>query len=181
MGKVIPFALMVFCAVLFMPKPGGGAPDASSGITPSAESKAAARNRPIEKAQEQQPSAGNGFADVTLNRAADGHFYADAMVNGTAIHFLVDTGATTIALTREDAQRAGLQFSNDEFTASAQTANGPAALKPVTLNRVALGPLEANQVDAAIVDKGLNISLLGQNWLRQVGTVTIQGDRMVLR
>ncbi len=127
------------------------------------------------------PKMGNGLAANELNRSPDGHFYADLMVNGAPVHFLVDTGASTVALTRQDAQKVGLQFSDGEFTSKAKTANGEVALKPVTLDRVTLGPLEATQVDAAIIDQGLDISLLGQSWLRRVGTVTIEGDRMVLR
>ena len=126
-------------------------------------------------------AAGNGFADVTLTRASDGHFYADAMINGAPIHVLIDTGATTVALTRADAQAAGVQFSSGEFTGTAQTAGGDVALKPVTLDRVGIGPVEAHQVEAVVVDSSLNVSLLGQSWLRRVGNVTIEGDKMVLR
>jgi aspartyl protease family protein len=97
------------------------------------------------------------------------------------VHFMVDTGASMVALTRDDAQRIGLQFSDGDFTGAAQTAGGQVKLKPVTLDRVTLGALEANQVEAAIVGEGLGQSLLGQSWLRQVGKVTIEGDRMVLR
>jgi aspartyl protease family protein len=126
-------------------------------------------------------AAGNGLADVTLARAPDGHFYADAIINGATIHVLVDTGATTVALTRADAQAAGLQFSAGEFTGTAQTAGGSVALKPVVLDRVGIGAVEARNVDAVVVDSALNVSLLGQSWLRRVGKVEIAGDRMVLR
>jgi aspartyl protease family protein len=143
-------------------------------------------NPPVAATVESAPAAppttvGNGFAETSLDRAPDGHFYADLMVNGTPVHFMVDTGASMVALTKEDAQRIGLQFSDGDFTGAAQTAGGQVKLKPVTLDRVTLGALEANQVEAAIVGEGLGQSLLGQSWLRQVGKVTIEGDRMVLR
>ncbi len=125
--------------------------------------------------------AGNGVADVTLRRATDGHFYADAMVNGAPVRFIVDTGATRVALTPADAQAAGLQFSNAEFTATGRGAGGDIALKPVALDRIALGPVEATQVDGVIAREGLHMSLLGQSFLSRVGTVTIKGDTMVLR
>jgi aspartyl protease family protein len=121
-----------------------------------------------------------GFAETTLTRSADGHFYADARINGTVIRVLVDTGASIVALTREDAQKIGLTFSEEEFTDSAQTANGKLALKSVTLNHVALGPVEASKVQGAIAGPGLSQSLLGQSWLQQVGEVTIKGDVMTL-
>ncbi len=124
---------------------------------------------------------GNGYAQTTLPRAPDGHFYAELRVNGTPVKFLVDTGASMVVLTREDAQRIGLRFSDGDFTGTAQTASGSVGLKPVTLDRVSLGPLEANEVDAAIVQQGLGQSLLGQSWLKRIGKVTIEGDQMVLR
>lgn len=125
--------------------------------------------------------AGNGVAEVTLKRATDGHFYADAMVNGASVRFIVDTGATRVALTPADAQAVGLQFSNGDFTATGRGAGGDIALKPVALDRIALGPVEATQVDGVIAREGLHMSLLGQSFLSRVGTVTIKGDTMVLR
>ncbi len=142
---------------------------------------------PIVIAQQSTVSApppapvGNGYAQTTLPRAADGHFYAELRVNGTPVKFLVDTGASMVALTREDAQRIGIPISEADFTGTAQTASGSVGLKPVVLDRVSLGPLEANAVDAAVVQQGLGQSLLGQSWLKRVGKVTIEGDQMVLR
>ncbi len=124
---------------------------------------------------------GNGYAETTLERSPDGHFYAEMRVNGTPITFMVDTGASVIALSREDAARLGISAVESDFTAVAQTASGTVGLKPVTLDRVALGSLEANQVEAAVVQQGLTTSLLGQSWLKRVGTVRIEGDRMMFR
>jgi aspartyl protease family protein len=124
--------------------------------------------------------AKDGAAETTLTRSSDGHFYADARINGTVIRVLVDTGASIVALTREDALKIGLIFSEKEFTDSAQTAGGKVALKSVTLDHVALGPVEASKVDAAIAGPELHQSLLGQSWLQQVGEVTIKGDVMTL-
>ena len=110
-----------------------------------------------------------------------GNGYAEMRVNGTPITFMVDTGASVIALSREDAARLGISTLESDFTGVAQTASGTVGLKPVTLDRVSLGPLEASQVDAAVVQQGLDTSLLVQSWLRQVGTVRIEGDRMIFR
>lgn len=62
----------------------------------------------VPRQAEKAPRIGNGYADVTLERAADGHFYVDAQVNGAAVRFLVDTGASSLVLTQADAQRAGI-------------------------------------------------------------------------
>ena len=119
--------------------------------------------------------------DLTLQRGPDGHFYTDAQVNGTTIRFMVDTGATSVALSRADAQRIGLSFGSSDFTETGQGAGGEIALKPVILDRVTAGTMDATHVEGVIVDGDMGVSLLGQSWLRRVGTVEISGDKMVLR
>jgi aspartyl protease family protein len=113
-----------------------------------------------------------------FRRGPDGHFYADAQVNGTTIRFLVDTGASMVVLTREDAQRAGIQLPSTR--ALAMGVGGPIEIIPVTLDRVAIGGIEARSVEAAIADE-TPVSLLGQSYLQRVGSVEIRGDTMVLR
>lgn len=123
--------------------------------------------------------AGNGYASAELRRAPDGHFYADAQVNGARVRFLIDTGASLVALTPDDARRAGVTPGSERGVAMA--AGGPVETAPVTIDRLAVGPLAAERVRAAVVSEGLPVSLLGQSFLARVGTVEIQGDRMVLR
>jgi aspartyl protease family protein len=113
-----------------------------------------------------------------LRRAPDGHFYADAQVNGTTIRFLIDTGASIVVLTRQDAQRAGIQLPSAR--ALAMGVGGPIEVIPVTLDRVAVGGIEARGVEAAIADE-TPVSLLGQSYLQHLGSVEIRGDTMVLR
>ena len=125
-----------------------------------------------------QPSASSGLAAQELVRNADGHFYADAQVNGAPTRFMVDTGATAVALTREDAQRAGLQLGPERSVA--RGVGGLVEVIPVTIDRISIGGLEARHVRAAVVDD-LDVSLLGQSFLSQVSSVEIQGDRMVMR
>ena len=122
--------------------------------------------------------AGNGFASQELVRSPDGHFYAEAQVNGARILVLVDTGASMVALTTADAQRAGIALGSER--AVAMGAGGPVEMIPVTIDRVAVGSLSANGVQGAVAE-GLSVSLLGQSFLSRVGTVEISGDRMVLR
>jgi aspartyl protease family protein len=121
---------------------------------------------------------GNGSAGRELVRSPDGHFYADAQVNGAQVHFMIDTGASMVALTRADAQRAGITLPSER--AQAMGAGGAIEVIPVTIERVAIGPLEARDVPGAIAAE-LPISLLGQSYLERVGSVEIRGDRMILR
>ena len=122
--------------------------------------------------------AGNGAARREIVRGPDGHFYLDAQVNGAQVRFLVDTGASMVALTRADAQRAGIALPSERETA--RGAGGEIEVMPVMIERIAAGPLEARDVRAAIAPE-LEVSLLGQSFLERVGTVEISGDRMVLR
>lgn len=115
-----------------------------------------------------------------LSRAQDGHFYADAMVDGRPVHFLVDTGATTIALTGDDAAALGLYWNDADLRPVAQGAGGPVYGVQVRLDTVELGGHSARGIEAMIIPKGLGISLLGQTFLSTIDPVTIEGDRMVL-
>jgi aspartyl protease family protein len=117
---------------------------------------------------------------VTLGRSFDGHFYADAQVNGATIHFLVDTGASGIALTEDDARRAGLAFDSAQAQVIGSGASGPVLGHWVELNRVELGLKSVNSTPAVVLQGG-DRSLLGQSFLSKFGSVEIHGDTMVLR
>jgi aspartyl protease family protein len=119
---------------------------------------------------------------VVLPRAPDGHFYTDAVVNGTTIRFLVDTGASTVALTRADAQQAGMFYAENDFNQVGRGAGGDVPLRSVTLGRVAVGNIEVHDVRGVVIGGSRSdISLLGQSFLSTLGSVTIEGDKMVLR
>lgn len=127
------------------------------------------------------PRAGNGFARHTLARAPDGHFYADARINGARAEMMVDTGASVVVLSRADARAAGVRLSRNGFTARAQTAGGEIALHPVVIGRLAIGPLVARDVPAMVAEEDVPVSLLGQSFLSRVENVEIRGDEMRMR
>lgn len=129
------------------------------------------------------PSAGQVISSegaITLERQRDGHFYAEAQVNGAAVRFLVDTGATSIALTHDDAMRASVPLEAGAADLIGKGAGGELHGQFVTLDRVSLGHKEVRGASAAVVNGG-EISLLGQSFLAQFASVSIEGDRMVLR
>lgn len=123
------------------------------------------------------PVSGQG---TTLDRGPDGHFYADAQVNGVTVHFLVDTGASGVALSAADARRVGLPFFQTEFAAVGRGASGEVRGKLVTLDRVSLGGKSVDNVSGAILE-GSEMSLLGQSFLSRMGTIEMTPDRMVIR
>jgi aspartyl protease family protein len=104
---------------------------------------------------------------VTLAADSTGHFITEGAINGIPIRFMVDTGATSIALPGADAQRMGIDYRKGRrgFT---QTANGPAPSYLVKLETVRLGAIELIGVDAIVIEQGLNIALLGMSFLNRV-------------
>jgi aspartyl protease family protein len=116
---------------------------------------------------------------ITLSRSHDGHFYADLDVNYGKVRFLVDTGASMVALTGADAQKLGLTWNDVELETVARGASGDVRGKMVVLDKMQIGNFQANNVRAAIIPEGLDVSLLGQSFLARVSSVNIQNDKMV--
>ena len=119
--------------------------------------------------------------DLVLSREADGHFYADTYVDGTPVFMVVDTGASVVALTGDDAAAAGFQWDEDSVRAIGTGASGTVYGVPVRLNELEIGGIAQRDVQAVIIPEGLETSLLGQSWLAQIDTVEIAGDEMVFK
>jgi aspartyl protease family protein len=118
--------------------------------------------------------------ETLLERKSNGHFYADALVNGQPVHFIVDTGATTVALTEADARRIGNQFSPSEFEIVGQGAGGFVRGKTITLDEIDVDGKVVTRVRGAILQGG-NMSLLGQSYLSRISGVQMNGDSMILK
>ena len=122
-----------------------------------------------------------GEADETrLQREENGHFYAEAVIAGETVLMLVDTGASTIALTVEDAARVGVDFSEEDFQPIGAGASGAVRGVRTTLDSVDVDGKEVATVEAAVIE-GLETSLLGQSYLSRLDSVSMSGDTMVLR
>ncbi len=118
--------------------------------------------------------------ETVLNRESDGHFYADAYVEGSRYRFLVDTGASMVALTGRDAQAMGLEWDEASLRPIGRGASGTVHGVTVTIASMEVGGIEARDVHGAIIPDGLDVSLLGQSFLSQVSNVEISGDEMRL-
>ena len=118
--------------------------------------------------------------DSVLRREKDGHFYANVVVEGRDYRFLVDTGASIVALTAEDAQAMGYTWDDAHLKHIGSGANGAVYGVPVIIERLELAGMEARNVQAAIIPEGLGISLLGQSVLSEFPNVGIRGDEMTL-
>jgi aspartyl protease family protein len=107
-------------------------------------------------------------ANTLVYRAnPQGHVLLEAVVNGAPVRFMVDTGATAIALSARDAAAAGIVRSQLEFTGQARTASGSVKVAPVRLREVRLGQLAVEDVQAIVIDN-LDTSLLGQSFLNRL-------------
>ena len=114
-------------------------------------------------------------------RAGDGHFYVEADVNGARIRFLVDTGATFVALSPTDARSAGLQVFDSDYTLRSSTANGITRVAPVTLRQVELDQMQLFDVRAVVLEKPMPVSLLGMSFLSRLQGYETRNDELVLR
>ena len=98
-------------------------------------------------------SHGTG-ADRRAQGRRHGHFHARAEINGRPIDVMVDTGASIVALTYEDARRAGVYVRDSDFTHRVSTANGLARVAPVTIDRVSIGDITVRNVPGAVTEPG---------------------------
>jgi aspartyl protease family protein len=118
---------------------------------------------------------------VEVARAASGDFDVNAQINGASIAMVLDTGASSVVLTRDDAKAAGLPLEVLAYTANIDTANGRTRAAPVTLDRVAIGGLVEHSVVALVAQPGqLKTSLLGMTFLNRLQSWEVRGDRLVL-
>ncbi|MBF9059127.1 TIGR02281 family clan AA aspartic protease [Rhodobacterales bacterium HKCCSP123] len=119
-------------------------------------------------------------AQVVVPMQHDGHFYLTLEVNGTPVRFVVDTGATEMVLSAEDAMRVGLSPEALVFSGRAFTANGTVETAPVMLQTVALGGVVDEGVRAVVNSGDLGESLLGMSYLRRFDRIEISGGQLVL-
>ncbi len=141
----------------------------------------AARKTPAASDAPQPPQQAGGSI-VELKAGRNGHFNTEAEVNGRTIDVMVDTGATMIALTYEDAERAGLLLNGSDFTQTVTTANGVARVAPVTLDRVSIGDITVRNVPAAVAERGrLKTSLLGMTFLSRLSRFDMRSGILVLQ
>ena len=151
---------------------GPGAPDVSP--TPSSSGEPSPAQLAV--MQRDQWLAG----ETVLPRADDGHFYADVTVDGASTQMLVDTGATTVALTTEDADRIGEKVSPASFDVVGEGAGGAVRGERLMIESIEIEGKRVENVRGVVLE-GLGQSLLGQNYLSRMGSVEMTADEMVIR
>ena len=112
-----------------------------------------------------------------IERSADGLFYVNGRVNGKVIRFVIDSGASVVVLTKADAAALSLSPTGPQ-SQMIQTAGGSSPMRWTSLSSVTIAGQTLTDVDAAVMDKGLQTSLLGQNILSRLGTITQEGTNL---
>jgi aspartyl protease family protein len=128
------------------------------------------------------PNRARVQADGTmlLKASRGGHFYVEARVNGVPVNFMIDTGASDIALNKADAERIGFDTEKLNYTRTYMTANGATGGAPVKLKRLQIGDFTLDDFPASVNQGELGTSLLGMSALRELGGFRIDGDQMVI-
>ncbi|MCZ0960778.1 retropepsin-like aspartic protease family protein [Paracoccus benzoatiresistens] len=120
----------------------------------------------------------SGRIEIPVGR--DGHFHLTAQVNGEEVRFMVDTGASSIALGPADARRVGLEPNDLAYIGTAITANGRVQTAPVTIDEIAIGDIVDRHVRAWVIGGDMEGSLLGMSYLRTFARVSFEGDLLIL-
>lgn len=120
-------------------------------------------------------------ANAQVRKAADGHYWAEADVNGKAVRFLVDTGATAVSLTLEDARRLGVDTASLDYRYDVITADGRARAATVKLASISIAGARVDNVDALVIEKGLTASLLGMSYLGRLRAFEATQTALILK
>ena len=127
----------------------------------------------------QRPAAGP-VSELVLKAGPYGHFLVDATVNGETLRFMVDTGASSIYLTPEDAARLGWPAQRLDFSERYDTAAGEVRAAPVTLRNLRIGQLELYDLPASVGEASGSLSLLGMSFLKRFESYEVRGDTLIL-
>lgn len=132
----------------------------------------------ISAANAQAAQGGPGGA---IRKAADGHYWADGQVNGASVRFLVDTGASAVALTPDDARRLGFDVGALNYTNRVITAAGHVRAASVKLASLTVSGARLDNVDALVIEKGLDTSLLGMTYLGRLASFQATRSALILQ
>lgn len=124
----------------------------------------------------------NGETVVEIPRRTNGHFVTRVRINGAPVEMMVDTGASSVVLTPQDAERAGIDTSKLNYSIPVSTANGRAMVALVQLRAISIGDIGASNVRAHIAGPGaLSQSLLGMSFLSRLRSYEVRNGVLILR
>jgi aspartyl protease family protein len=173
MRNIMIFAALLVGAGVYMAQTA----DKMTAATPA---RATSASNMAASARVQQP-APSGIRSLSIPRDARGHFQTEGRIDGQRIAFMVDTGASVIALNESSAARFGLRPSRGDYNAAVSTANGTIKAARTRLAMVELGDLIVRDVEAMVLpDEALSENLLGLSFLSRLKRFEYAGGKMVL-
>ena len=120
--------------------------------------------------------------EAELRRGWDGHYRAQAEINGVPLKLMIDTGASMVLLPYEQVEELGIDPQSLRFSIPVQTANGKSSVAPIRLSSIKVGPIAVFDVHAAVAQPGkLRTGLLGMSFLDKLSETSFQGDKLILR
>lgn len=155
-----------------------GAACAITGAKALSTSSSAPRTMAVQPVAAEGPAAGQA---ASISKSADGHYWAEASVNGRQVRFLVDTGASAVALTPEDARRLGFEPSGLDYAFDVSTASGKARAARIQLASVSVAGARVADVEAFVIERGLDTSLLGMTYLGRLSRFEASRNALILR
>jgi aspartyl protease family protein len=136
---------------------------------------------PLRGSQTSDPASDSWVNTASVSKAADGHFWAEGLVDGSKVRFLVDTGCSSVALTPADAQRLGIDPAHLIYDTTVRTANGEALAARIKLASVSVAGARMSNVEAVVVGRGLATSLLGMTYLGRLSRFVATRDSLILQ
>jgi aspartyl protease family protein len=122
----------------------------------------------------------NESGELVINLSQDGHFYMDADVNGVAMRFMIDTGASDLVIGVDDAKKIGVDFKKLIFNKPYQTANGISWGASITLREIKVGDIKFHNVAASVNNADMGVALLGMSFLRKFKKYEFYRDKLIL-
>jgi len=122
-----------------------------------------------------------GAHQMTLTESADGSYFVNGVVNGLSMHFLIDTGASDIVLSPDDAVRLGIDVASLNYFRQFETAHGGGRGAPATVARLAVGSFVLNDVPVTVNQSPMSSSLLGLAFLDRLESYEFRGRHLTLR
>jgi aspartyl protease family protein len=129
-----------------------------------------------------RPGSRSGFGVVELSPDRNAQYATDIEIDGARIHALVDTGASHVMLTAEDARAANIDPPASAYTAAVQTANGTVLLAPTRLRELRVGQISVSNVEALVARPGQpGINLLGMSFLRKLSSFQVADGHFLMK
>ena len=171
MRQILFFAIAALVLAGVMPRVMGNV-----GNAPATEAQPAKRAEPAPAKQQS-----NNYRTVTVRGDSRGHFQVEGSVDGRRLDFMVDTGASLVALRERDANKLGIFPAPRDYTARTSTANGVIAVAPVRLPSLEINGIRIYDVRAVVIpDQALGVNLLGMSFLSRVRRFEMANGRLVM-